>query len=110
MRGRYFRGAQWWRTSPFATSKAPLRRPGGYLFGFFILPETHLSKRRLVILISGRGSNMQALAQACRDEDWPADIAAVIASRPDAGGLEWAAAQGIPTAALYHKDLSLIHI
>jgi phosphoribosylglycinamide formyltransferase-1 len=76
----------------------------GVIIGFFILPDTQLSKRRLVILISGRGSNMQALAEACRNEGWPADIAAVIASRPDAGGLEWAAAQGIPTAALYHKD------
>jgi phosphoribosylglycinamide formyltransferase-1 len=71
---------------------------------FFILPEISSIKRRLVILISGRGSNMQALAEACRDESWPAEIAAVIASRPDAAGLEWAAGQGIPTAALYHKD------
>jgi len=71
---------------------------------FFILPEISSTKRRLVILISGRGSNMQALAEACRDQGWPAEIAAVIASRPDAGGLDWAAGQGIPTAALYHKD------
>ena len=47
---------------------------------------------------------MQALVQACREQGWPARIAAVIASRPDAGGLEWAAEQGIATAALYHKD------
>ena len=71
---------------------------------FLILPEISSIKRRLVILISGRGSNMQALAEACRDEGWPAEIAAVIASRPDAGGLDWAQGQGIPTAALYHKD------
>lgn len=92
--------------APFAGRK-PIswaRLWGAKTFGFSILPETQFSKRRLVILISGRGSNMQALAEACRLEGWPADIAAVIASRPDAGGLEWAAGQGIPTAALYHKD------
>ncbi|CAB3717504.1 Phosphoribosylglycinamide formyltransferase [Achromobacter deleyi] len=68
------------------------------------MPETSTTQRRIVILISGRGSNMQALVQACREQGWPARIAAVIASRPDAGGLEWAAEQGIATAALYHKD------
>jgi phosphoribosylglycinamide formyltransferase-1 len=68
------------------------------------LPEISTTKRRIVILISGRGSNMQALAEACRNEGWPAEVAAVIASKPDAAGLEWAAQQGIPTGALYHKD------
>ncbi|MCH4594641.1 phosphoribosylglycinamide formyltransferase [Achromobacter xylosoxidans] len=68
------------------------------------MPETSTPPRRIVILISGRGSNMQALVQACRQQGWPATIAAVIASRPDAAGLEWAAVQGIATAALYHKD------
>jgi phosphoribosylglycinamide formyltransferase-1 len=62
--------------------------------------------RRLIILISGRGSNMQALVQACREEGWPAQIVAVIASRPDAAGLAWAGAQGLATAALNHKDFS----
>ena len=68
------------------------------------MPETSTTTRRIVILISGRGSNMQVLVEACRQQGWPASIAAVIASRPDAAGLEWAAAQGIATAALYHKD------
>jgi phosphoribosylglycinamide formyltransferase-1 len=63
-------------------------------------------RRRLVILISGRGSNMQALVQACRQEDWPADISAVIASRPDAPGLQWARDAGIPTASVYHRDFA----
>ncbi|WP_459614392.1 phosphoribosylglycinamide formyltransferase [Bordetella sp. 2513F-2] len=58
---------------------------------------------RFVILISGRGSNMQALIRACRSEGWPADVAAVIASRPDAAGLQWAREQGIHTAGLDHK-------
>nr|WP_094842656.1 phosphoribosylglycinamide formyltransferase [Bordetella genomosp. 11] len=61
-------------------------------------------RRRLVILISGRGSNMQALVQACRRENWPADISAVIASRPDAAGLQWAREAGIPAASVYHRD------
>ncbi len=60
--------------------------------------------RRFVILISGRGSNMQALVQACRRESWPAEIVAVISSRPDAAGLDWARASGIATCGLSHKN------
>jgi phosphoribosylglycinamide formyltransferase 1 len=59
---------------------------------------------RFVILISGRGSNMQALVEASRRESWPADIAAVISSRPDAAGLDWARQQGIATCGLSHKN------
>jgi phosphoribosylglycinamide formyltransferase-1 len=74
------------------------------------LPDSAVSKpgasaqRRFVILISGRGSNMQALVRACRSEAWPARIAAVIASRPDAAGLAWAREQGIDALGLNHKD------
>jgi phosphoribosylglycinamide formyltransferase-1 len=60
--------------------------------------------KRIVILISGRGSNMQAIVQACAAEGWPVEIAAVIASRPDAQGLAWAAARGLPTRALDHRQ------
>nr|WP_255345329.1 phosphoribosylglycinamide formyltransferase [Bordetella sp. FB-8] len=60
--------------------------------------------RRFVILISGRGSNMQALVRACRGESWPAEVVAVISSRPDAAGLDWARGQGIPAQGLSHKD------
>ena len=56
--------------------------------------------KNLVILISGRGSNMIAIARACRDERWPARIAAVIASRPDAQGLAAARELGMPAEAL----------
>lgn len=59
---------------------------------------------RFVILISGRGSNMQAIVQACASQRWPAEIAAVIASSPQAAGLAWAASQGIPTEAVAHRD------
>ncbi len=53
-------------------------------------------KRRVAILISGRGSNMAALIQAACAEDYPAEIALVVSNRADAGGLEKAKASGIP--------------
>lgn len=59
--------------------------------------------QRIVILISGRGSNMEAIASRCAEQGWPAQVAAVIANRPDAGGLAWAAARGIATAVVDHK-------
>ena len=54
-------------------------------------------KRRVAILISGRGSNMAALIEAARAPDFPAEIVVVISNRSDAGGLEKATACGIPT-------------
>lgn len=60
-------------------------------------------KKRVGILISGRGSNMMALVEAARAPDYPAEIAAIISSRPDAPGLAWAKAQGLPASALDHK-------
>jgi phosphoribosylglycinamide formyltransferase-1 len=59
--------------------------------------------KRIVILISGRGSNMQAIQQACLAEGWNAEVAAVIANLPGAAGLDWAAAQGLATAAVDHR-------
>ncbi|AHV94189.1 formyl transferase family protein [Bordetella holmesii 30539] len=55
------------------------------------MSPTQSTPCRFVILISGRGSNMQSLVQSCEEQAWPAQVAAVIASRPDAAGLEWAA-------------------
>ena len=55
---------------------------------------------RVVILISGRGSNMQALL----DAGLPVEFACVISNRPDAKGLEIAAAHGVPTVVLNHRD------
>jgi phosphoribosylglycinamide formyltransferase-1 len=60
--------------------------------------------KKLVILISGRGSNMEAIVRACSREEWPAQVAAVIANRPDAAGLEFAASQGIATAVVDHRQ------
>src|SRR5712672_2233463 len=61
-------------------------------------------KRRVAILISGRGSNMAALIKAAREEDFPAEIALVISNRADAGGLEKARASGVPTATIESKS------
>ncbi|APA83986.1 phosphoribosylglycinamide formyltransferase [Paraburkholderia sprentiae WSM5005] len=60
--------------------------------------------KKLVILISGRGSNMEAIVRACASESWPARVAAVIANRPDAVGLAFAASQGIATAVVDHRQ------
>ncbi|MFC5474376.1 phosphoribosylglycinamide formyltransferase [Paraherbaspirillum soli] len=60
--------------------------------------------KSIVILISGRGSNMEAIVRAAQTEQWPARITAVISNRADAAGLTFAAAQGIPTAVVANKD------
>ncbi|ACD17549.1 phosphoribosylglycinamide formyltransferase [Paraburkholderia phytofirmans] len=60
--------------------------------------------KKLVILISGRGSNMEAIVRACSNEAWPARVAAVIANRPDAAGLAFAASHGIATAVVDHRQ------
>ena len=59
--------------------------------------------KHIVILISGRGTNMQAIVQACAREGWDARVAAVVSNRADAPGLEFAAAQGIATRVVDHK-------
>ncbi|VWB59787.1 phosphoribosylglycinamide formyltransferase [Burkholderia pseudomultivorans] len=60
--------------------------------------------KKLVILISGRGSNMEAIVRACAQERWPAQVAAVIANRPDAAGLAFAASHGVATAVVDHRS------
>ena len=59
--------------------------------------------KRIVILISGQGSNMQAIAQACAAEAWPAQVVAVIGNRPQAAGLAAAQALGLATEVLDHQ-------
>ena len=59
---------------------------------------------KIAILISGRGSNMAALIEACKDDAYPADVALVISNRPDALGLEIARAADIPTRVIEHGD------
>src|ERR1700682_3707053 len=60
-------------------------------------------KRRVAILISGRGSNMAALIAAAQAKDFPAEIGVVISNRSDAGGLQKADASGIPTVSIESK-------
>ena len=61
-----------------------------------------MSKVKVAILISGRGSNMAALIAAAKDPAYPAQIVLVMANLADAGGLAIAAAQGIDTAVIEH--------
>jgi len=62
-----------------------------------------MAKKRLGILISGRGSNMMALVAAARAPNYPAEIAAIISNRPEAAGLAWARAEGLPATLIDHK-------
>jgi phosphoribosylglycinamide formyltransferase-1 len=62
--------------------------------------------KKIVILISGRGSNMEAVVRACKREGWPAEVRAVVSNRPDAAGLGFAAANGIATAVIDHCDFA----
>ncbi len=59
---------------------------------------------KLAVLISGRGSNLQALIDPAATAAFPAEIVRVISNEPDAGGLERAAAAGISTAVVPHRD------
>lgn len=61
-----------------------------------------MARKRVAVLISGRGSNMAALIEAAKDKDYPAEIVLVLSNRPDAGGLATAQANGIPTAVIDH--------
>lgn len=60
--------------------------------------------KNIVVLISGRGSNMEAVVQACATEGWNARIAAVVSNQPDAAGLAFARSRGIPTAVVDHRE------
>jgi phosphoribosylglycinamide formyltransferase-1 len=59
--------------------------------------------KNIVILISGRGSNMEAIVRACADERWDARIAAVVSNRADAAGLAFARERGIATEVVDHR-------
>jgi len=62
-----------------------------------------MTRERVAILISGRGSNMAALIEAARAPDYPAEIALVVSNVPDAAGLARAREAGVATAVLDHK-------
>ena len=62
-----------------------------------------MKKKRVGILISGRGSNMRAIIEAARDPLYPCQVVSVVSNRPDAGGLEYARSQNISAHAIDHK-------
>lgn len=62
-----------------------------------------LAKVRVGILISGRGSNMQALIRAAEEADYPAEIVLVVSNRPEAPGLALAEAMGVPAIPVDHR-------
>lgn len=67
-------------------------------------PAESRTMRSIVILISGRGSNMEAIVRAAVSESWPVSIAAVISNRADSEGLHFARQHGIVTAVVVNKD------
>jgi len=60
-------------------------------------------KKRVAVLISGRGSNMAALIEAAKTDDYPAEIALVVSNRADVAGLAHARSQGVATALIDHR-------
>jgi phosphoribosylglycinamide formyltransferase 1 len=58
--------------------------------------------KRIVILISGRGSNMESIVLRCAEQQWPAQVVAVVSNRPAARGLQFARERGLATAVVDH--------
>ena len=65
-----------------------------------------MKKTKIAILISGRGSNMEAIVKACKNSDFPAQVVLVLSNKVDAQGLEFAKSAGIKTAFVDHKNFS----
>ena len=63
-----------------------------------------MKRKRVGVLISGRGSNMATLVEAARDPAYPAEIVCVVSNRPDAAGLKFAQDQNISTHVVDHKN------
>lgn len=62
-----------------------------------------VEKKPIAVLISGRGSNLEALIEACGDSQFPARIVTVVSNRPNVGGLEKARLAGLPAHVIDHK-------
>ncbi|WP_087647961.1 phosphoribosylglycinamide formyltransferase [Caballeronia choica] len=62
--------------------------------------------KKIVILISGRGTNMEAVVRACARDGWPAEVCAIVSNRPDAAGLGFATANGIQTVVVDHRNFA----
>ena len=65
-----------------------------------------MTRKRVGVLISGRGSNMAALIKAAKHPDYPADIALVVSNRPEAAGIELARREGVAAIVLDHRAYS----
>ncbi len=65
-----------------------------------------MARLKCAVLISGRGSNLQALLDACAKPGFPAEIVAVVSNRADAGGLERARAAGVATRVIDHREFA----
>lgn len=76
-----------------------------FIAGTFVVKKP-IKKVKVAILISGRGSNMQAIVSACENADFPAEIVLVFSNKKDAAGLEFARQKNIPTAFIDHKNFS----
>jgi phosphoribosylglycinamide formyltransferase 1 len=63
-----------------------------------------MARKRVAVLISGRGSNMAALVEAAKDKTYPAEIVLVVSNRPDAEGIAYARNAGIATTIIDHTD------
>ena len=63
-----------------------------------------MKRLKVAVLISGRGSNLRALIEACEAPDFPAEIVLVLSNRPDAKGLDHAKAAGLTAATVDHRD------
>ena len=70
------------------------------------MSEPEILRCRFVILISGQGSNMQALVQACQSKACLGEVVAVLSNRAQAGGVKWAQGQGIATEVIAHTDFA----
>lgn len=68
------------------------------------MTNSEVAPCRFVVLISGRGSNMQQIVAQARAGGWPANFVKVISNEPDASGIAWAQAQGLCTAVVSHRD------
>ncbi|MEY2341309.1 phosphoribosylglycinamide formyltransferase [Acidithiobacillus sp. IBUN Pt1247-S3] len=62
-----------------------------------------MTEQKLLLLISGRGSNLRAIQRACQNGDLPARISAVISNRPNAAGLAWCREAGLATRVIPHQ-------
>jgi phosphoribosylglycinamide formyltransferase-1 len=63
-----------------------------------------MARKRVAVLISGRGSNMAALVEAAKDKSYPAEIVLVVSNRPNAAGIAYARNAGIATTIIDHSD------